>query len=109
MKMGNTYYDLQFEKNRIKEPSVGSLLWGATKFITKATWVGSKFIVKNAPAALGMAWEIKKEISNGIVQAIQEGQKAHKENLLEQQISTLKQNNLLEHNTKQTIKHKDFL
>lgn len=97
--MGNTYYNIQCEKNGVKEHSTGSLLWRATKFISKVTWIGSKFIVKNAPAAFCMAWEIKKEISNEIAQTIQEGQKFHKEDLLKQQISALKQ----------IIKHKELL
>ena len=46
-----------------KEESLGSFLWQITKLFTKCTWYGSKFVVKNAPAAIGMAWEVKKEIT----------------------------------------------
>lgn len=91
------------QHNKNEEISIGSLLWDATKMITKFTWFGTKFVVKNAPAALGMAWEIKKEISNEIAKAIQEGQKAHKENLLESKISSLKKTNTPTFDKKPTL------
>ena len=72
-----------------KEESLGSFLWQITKLFTKCTWYGSKFVVKNAPAAIGMAWEIKKEITKEIAQGLHEAQQTYKEMLLEQEIAKL--------------------
>lgn len=72
-----------------KEESLGSFLWQITKLFTKCTWYGSKFVVKNAPAAIGMAWEVKKEITKEIAQRLHEGKQAYKEMLIEQEIAKL--------------------
>ena len=72
-----------------KEESLGSFLWQITKLFTKCTWYGSKFVVKNAPAAIGMAWEIKKEITKEIAQGLHEAQQTYKEMLVEQEIAKL--------------------
>jgi hypothetical protein len=47
-------------------------------------------VVKNTPAALGMAWEIKKEISQEIAKGIHEARKEQKALALEQEIKMLK-------------------
>ena len=72
-----------------KEESLGSFLWQITKLFTKCTWYGSKFVVKNAPAAIGMAWEIKKEITKGVAQGLHEAKQTYKEMLIEQEIAKL--------------------
>ena len=72
-----------------KEESLGSFLWQITKLFTKCTWYGSKFVVKNAPAAIGMAWEIKKEITKEIAQGLHEAKQTYKEMLIEQEIAKL--------------------
>ncbi len=72
-----------------EEPSTLSLLWSATKFLSKSTWFVTKFVVKNTPTALGIAWQIKQEITNEIATSIQEERKAQKERLLEEQIASL--------------------
>lgn len=74
-----------------KEESLGSFLWQITKLFTKCTWYGSKFVVKNAPAAIGMAWEIKKEITKEIAQGLHEAKQTYKEMLIEQEIAKLAQ------------------
>lgn len=73
----------------VKEESLGSFLWQITKLFTKCTWYGSKFVVKNAPAAIGMAWEIKKEITKEIAQGLHEAKQTYKEMLIEQEIAKL--------------------
>jgi hypothetical protein len=70
--------------------SAAGQIWSVTKFLTSVIWFGTKFTVKNAPAALGMAWEIKKEISNEIANEIQNAKKAHKEQKLEEELQMLK-------------------
>ena len=72
-----------------KEESLGSFLWQITKLFTKCTWYGSKFVVKNAPAAIGMAWEIKKEITKEIAQGLHEAKQTYKEALIQQEIAKL--------------------
>ena len=72
-----------------KEESLGSFLWQITKLFTKCTWYGSKFVVKNAPAAIGMALEVKKEITKEIAQGLHEAKQAYKEMLIEQEIAKL--------------------
>lgn len=72
-----------------KEESLGSFLWQMTKLFTKCTWYGSKFVVKNAPAAIGMAWEVKKEITKEIAQGLHEAKQTYKEMLIEHEISKL--------------------
>jgi hypothetical protein len=57
----------------------GKFMFEATKFVGKATWCTSKFVVKNAPTAIGIAWQVKKEITEEIVQIIEEEKKAYKE------------------------------
>lgn len=70
--------------------SAAGQIWSVTKFLTSVIWFGTKFTVKNAPAALGMAWEIKKKISNEIAKEIQSAKKAHKEQKLEEELQMLK-------------------
>lgn len=83
-------YDLDlYNKKYKKEESIGSLLWGATKIVSKFTWDSTKFIAKNTPTALGAAWEVKKEISNGIAQGIHEIQQENKRINLENEIKAL--------------------
>lgn len=64
-------------------------LWEATKICTSFGWQASKFIIKNTPATLGMLWEIRKEVSNGIAQSIQEIQKQQKIAELDEKIKAL--------------------
>ena len=71
------------------QKSTGSVLWTITKLFSKCTWFGTKFIVKNTPAALGMAWEVKKEISNEISNSIAEAKKERKMLELENEIKAL--------------------
>jgi aspartate/tyrosine/aromatic aminotransferase len=71
--------------------STSGQVWTITKFLTGALWCTSKFVVKNTPAALGMAWEVKKEISNEIAQGIHEYQLEQKQLELENQIKQLKE------------------
>jgi hypothetical protein len=59
------------------------------KCLTQFTWIGSKFIVKNTPTVLGVAWQIKKEISNEIAQGIQEARQEQKQLALDEKIKAL--------------------
>lgn len=73
-----------------EEESVGAFFWSTLKLLCKCAWFGSKFAVKNAPAAIGMAWEIKKEISNEVLKGIEEVHRSLKEQRIEEQIYQLK-------------------
>ena len=65
------------------------IVWSITKFISSFLWCSTKFVVKNTPTALGMAWEVKKEISNTIADEIQEVRKEQKKIALEEKILQL--------------------
>ncbi len=64
-------------------------VWNATKVCTKFGWCTGKFIVKNTPTVLGVAWEVKKEISEGIVDAHGKYIKEKKEQEMEDKIKML--------------------
>ena len=66
--------------------------WSITKLVSSFLWSGSKFMVKNAPTVLGMAWEVKKEISNEIVTQIAHNKKEQKILEMENAIIALKEN-----------------
>lgn len=70
--------------------STAGQVWCVTKFLTGALWCTTKFVAKNTPAALGMAWEVKKEISNAIAEEIHEARKEQKQIALEEKILQLK-------------------
>jgi hypothetical protein len=72
------------------EKSGWGIAWQVTKFIGGAAWCSTKFVAKNTPAALGMAWEIKKEISQEIAKGIHEARKEQKALALDQEIKMLK-------------------
>lgn len=65
--------------------------WTITKFITIFGWATGKFIVKNTPTVIGAAWEVKKEISECIVDEYQEYKKEQKKLEIENQIKMLTQ------------------
>lgn len=69
--------------------STSSQVWSITKFLTGFLWCSTKFVAKNIPAALGMAWEVKKEISNTIAEEINTARKKQKQLELEQKILQL--------------------
>jgi hypothetical protein len=64
-------------------------VWNATKICTKFGWCASKFIVKNTPTVLGVAWEVKKEISSVIEEEIHAYKKEKKELEMEEKIKML--------------------
>lgn len=70
--------------------STAGQIWCVTKFLTGALWGTTKFVAKNTPAALGMAWEVKKEISNAIAEEIHEARREQKQLALEEKILQLK-------------------
>lgn len=69
--------------------STASQVWSITKFLSSFLWCSTKFVFKNTPTALGMAWEVKKEISNAIAEEIQEAKKQQKQIALEEKIMQL--------------------
>ena len=87
MKQESKHYPLVINE---EEESVGAFFWSTLKLLCKCAWFGSKFAVKNAPAAIGMAWEIKKEITNEVLKGIDEVQRNLKEQSIEEQILQLK-------------------
>ena len=72
------------------ESSPKDVLWDITKIVSKGAWIGTKFIIKNTPAALGMLWNMKKEIADNISSEMAKSNKAHKENLLENKLDAIK-------------------
>lgn len=64
-------------------------VWNATKVCTKFGWYTGKFIVKNTPTVLGVAWEVKKEITDGIVDVHNQYLKEKKEQEMEDAIKML--------------------
>ena len=69
--------------------STASKLWTITKCISSFAWIGSKFVAKNTPTVLGAAWQIKKEISQGVSQVIHEAQQEHRKLELEKKINNI--------------------
>ena len=70
--------------------STAGQAWSVTKFITGALWCSTKFVAKNTPAAIGMAWEVKKEISNSIAKEIEQTKKEQQQLELDNKIAQLK-------------------
>ena len=69
--------------------STTSQIFTIAKCLTQFAWIGSKFIVKNTPTILGVAWQIKKEISNEIAQDIHEYKQEQRQLALEEKIKAL--------------------
>ena len=65
-------------------------IWQGVKILMQFSWLGSKFVVKNTPATLGMLWEVKKEISNAVAQSLHDAHVEHKKNLLDLKIELMK-------------------
>ena len=42
--------------------STAGQVWTITKCLSIFTWCVGKFIVKNTPTVIGVAWQVKKEI-----------------------------------------------
>lgn len=69
--------------------STAGKFWTITKCLSIFGWCTGKFIVKNTPTVLGVAWEIKKGISEAIVETHNEYVKEQKELEIENQIKIL--------------------
>ncbi|WP_121628738.1 hypothetical protein [Poseidonibacter antarcticus] len=69
--------------------STSGKIWTITKFLTSCGWNTGKFVVKNTPTALGAAWEIKKEVTETIVDVHNEYIKEQKELAMEEKIKML--------------------
>lgn len=69
--------------------SVMKEVWKGLKILTQFSWLGSKFVVKNAPTALGMLWEVKKEINSALAQGLHDVKVEYKRNQLETKINQL--------------------
>ncbi len=63
--------------------------WTITKFLSAVTWLTGKFIVKNTPTILGVAWEAKKEFSRNIADLPNQYDKAQKKIKIEEKIHEL--------------------
>ena len=64
-------------------------IWQGSKILTKCALLGSKFVIKNTPAALGMLWEVKKEINSALAQGLHDVKVEYKRNQLETKIQRL--------------------
>lgn len=69
--------------------SVMKEVWQGIKILTQFSWLGSKLVVKNTPAALGMLWEVKKEINSALAQGLHDVKVEYKRNQLETKINQL--------------------
>ena len=69
--------------------STAGKVFTIAKCLTQCAWIGSKFIVKNTPTVLGVAWQIKKEISNEIAQGIHEVRQEQRQLALNEKIKAL--------------------
>ena len=63
--------------------------WTITKFLTSATWLTGKFIIKNTPTVVGAAWEIRKSINETIADEYNQYKKEQKELEMEEKIKML--------------------
>ena len=72
--------------------STSGKIWTIFKCLSIFTWVTGKFIVKNTPTVVGTAWQIKKEISEGISQAIHEVQQEQRKSALDKEIDNCLKN-----------------
>lgn len=77
-------------KNEFQRKSTIGQIFTVGKFLTIFGWNTGKFIIKNAPTALGYAWQIKKEISDEISQSIHDVKQKEKEIAIMKQIENLK-------------------
>jgi hypothetical protein len=59
------------------------------KCLSIFTWCVGKFVVKNTPTVLGVAWQVKKEISNEIAQGIHEYKQEQRQLALDEKIKAL--------------------
>lgn len=69
--------------------STSGQVWTIFKCLSIFTWGTGKFIVKNTPTVLGVAWQVKKEISSEIAQGIHEYKQEQKLLALEEKIKEL--------------------
>jgi len=67
-------------------------VWSVSKLILSFLWSSSKFIVKNTPTVLDMAWEVKKEISNEVATQMENERKKQKTLDMNNKILALKEN-----------------
>ena len=72
--------------------STSGKIWTIFKCLSIFTWGTGKFIVKNTPTVVGTAWQIKKEISEGISQAIHEVQQEQRKSALDKEIDNCLKN-----------------
>ena len=75
-------------EGKSKKSTTGQV-WTITKCLSIFTWNVGKFVVKNTPTVLGVAWQVKKEISNEIAQSIHEYKQEQRQLALEEKIKTL--------------------
>lgn len=64
-------------------------IWQGFKILIQCSWLGGKFIAKNTPAALGMLWEVKKELNSALAQGLHDVKIEYKRNQLENKINQL--------------------
>ena len=69
--------------------STAGQIFTIAKCLTQFAWIGTKFVAKNTPTVLGVAWQIKKEISNEIAQGIHEYKQEQRQLALEEKIKAL--------------------
>jgi hypothetical protein len=81
--------ELELILNGKSNKSTAGQVFTIAKCLTQFAWIGSKFIVKNTPTVIGVAWQIRNEISNGIAQAIHETQQEQRQLALEEKIKAL--------------------
>ncbi len=56
------------------DKSVIYQVWVIFKSLVAFVWIIGKFIIKNVPAALGMLWEKRIEMGDGLIEGLEEAQ-----------------------------------
>ena len=69
--------------------STAGQIFTIAKCLTQFAWIGTKFVAKNTPTVLGVAWQIKKEISNEIALGIHEIRQEQRQLALDEKIKAL--------------------
>lgn len=81
--------ELELILNGKSNKSTAGKIWTITKLLTAGTWCTGKFIAKNTPVVLGVAWDVKKEITSTIAEEYNNYKKEQKQLALEEKIKML--------------------
>lgn len=86
--MKNNDFEFMFQERSNK--STSKQVWSISKFLILCSWQSAKFLFKYTPKALGIAWQVKKEISNEIAKSVHNTRQEQKQLALEEKIKSIK-------------------